>query len=146
MSTPRAQVPRGTLPGGVGLGEAGLVAAGGSIGTVARYGLDLVVGPAAGVPVDILAANVSGAFLLGLLIHLLAVHAGPSSRRRRLRLALGTGVLGGYTTYSLLATDVALLLLDGHLLTGLGYGLGSVVLGAVASWAGILTGRAVRTR
>ena len=47
---------------------AGLVAAGGSVGTLARLLVSHAVPRVGGVPVDILLANLSGAYLLGLLL------------------------------------------------------------------------------
>ncbi|MBD8705007.1 CrcB family protein, partial [Frigoribacterium sp. CFBP 13712] len=58
---------------------------------------------------------------------------------------IGTGVLGGFTTYSALAVDTATLLGDA-LPIAVAYGAGSVVLGAVASWAGITVGAVLHRR
>src|SRR5699024_11239433 len=56
-------------------------------------------------PVGTFLANISGAFLLGLLVESLSRRGADHGRRRDLRLLLGTGLLGGYTTYSALAND-----------------------------------------
>ncbi|PZP66844.1 MAG: hypothetical protein DI592_23690, partial [Stenotrophomonas maltophilia] len=56
-----------------------------------------------------------------------------AGRRRVLRLLLGTGVLGGFTTYSTLAESTAALFLDGHGLAGTGYALLTVLSGAIAT-------------
>lgn len=79
----------------------GWVALGGMVGTLARDQLESAYGaPAGAFPWVTLAINVSGAFLLGLLVQSLA-RLGPETRRRRAaRLCLGTGLLGGFTTYS----------------------------------------------
>ncbi|WP_240613452.1 fluoride efflux transporter FluC [Brachybacterium endophyticum] len=55
-----------------------------------------------------------------------------------MRLLLGIGFIGGYTTYSALATDTALLIGSGSAGTGVGYALGTVLLGGIATWTGIL--------
>jgi CrcB protein len=76
----------------------------------------------------------------------LASRGPDDGRRRRLRLLLGTGVLGGFTTYSALATETGLLLTDGRAGAALLYALGTVIVGALASWAGIGAGRALGRR
>lgn len=122
------------------------VAAGGTAGTLSRYLLHGQIGSVAGLPAGIFVINISGAFLLGVLIEAL-LRSGPDrDHRRDLRLLLGTGLLGGYTTYSLLATDIAQLLLDQRVAAGIGYGLGTIVAGGLASWAGIGVARAIRRR
>ncbi len=122
----------------------GLVAVGGAIGTGVRAALAAALPPGAGISWTILAINVVGAFCLGLLLEALA-HRGPDvGRRRGLRLFVGTGVLGGFTTYSTLADDTAQLLDAGRWAAGSGYALLSLVLGLAAVAAGV--GLAARLR
>jgi CrcB protein len=123
-----------------------LVFAGGTVGTALRELLAITVPPVAGVAVVIVGINIVGAFLLGLLLETLMRRGPDEGRRRHLRLLLGTGVLGGFTTYSALATDTALLLADDRLGTALLYALGSVIAGALASWVGIGAGAALHRR
>ncbi|PYF99021.1 camphor resistance protein CrcB [Georgenia satyanarayanai] len=114
------------------------VAAGGAAGAVARH---LLVG-AAGAHgwAATLAVNVVGAFLLGLLLERLARGGRDTGRRRRVRLLLGTGALGGFTTYSGIAVEV-LARLDAGQWAGAGaYGLGTVLAGLVACGAGVVVG------
>lgn len=125
---------------------AALVAAGGTIGTAARAVVSRAIPHLGGVPVGILAINLAGAYLLGLLLEVLSRLGPDTGRRRHLRLLLGTGVLGGFTTYSALAVDTAGLLDSSRILAGAGYALLTVAVGGLASWAGIVTGRAVRPR
>jgi CrcB protein len=118
----------------------GIVAAGGVLGTAIREGVTLLLPGGSAFPVVIFGINILGAFALGLLLELL-VRTGPDvGLRQRLRLLLGTGVLGGFTTYSALATDAARLLAEGQIATGLVYGILTVATGAVATWLGILLG------
>lgn len=131
---------------GPGLRGIGLVALGGTVGTLARYLLDALIEDTAGLPLGIFIINITGAFLLGVLIESLALGGPDRGRRRDLRLLLGTGLLGGYTTYSLLASDIAALLIGHHIAEALGYGLATVLLGSLASWTGILTARTRRAR
>ncbi|WP_058748746.1 fluoride efflux transporter FluC [Curtobacterium oceanosedimentum] len=124
----------------------GLVALGGAIGTGVRAALAAALPSVDGISWTILAINVVGAFCLGLLLESLA-HAGPDTgRRRALRLFVGTGVLGGFTTYSTLADDTARLLDVGRWGAGTGYALLSVVLGLVAAAAGAWIAGARRSR
>lgn len=118
-----------------------LVAIGGTLGTAARYLLSAAFPALAGVPVGIFVINLSGAFLLGVLLELLARRGPDIGLRRVARLFFGTGILGGYTTYSTLATDTALLLHDGRTAIALVYALGTVILGAGCTLLGIIVGR-----
>lgn len=127
-------------------GDLGCVAVGGAVGTLIRVVLDAAVGQPGGIPIGILVINVTGAFVLGMLLEGVLKDQGQSDRKRRLRLLLGTGVLGGYTTYSSLATGAAELIVEGRLLEGAGYGVVTLVAGGVASWLGILVGSTVRAR
>lgn len=125
----------------------GLVAAGGAVGSVARYGLSRAIGPSEGWPVATTVENLFGAFLLGLLLESLLRRGEEDERSRRLRLALGTGTLGGFTTYSTLAVEVERLAAGGRGGLAAAYGLVSVVLGALAALLGIVVGaRAVARR
>lgn len=123
-----------------------LVMAGGSVGTLIRFGLSRAL-PWAGVgwPWATFTANITGALLLGLLLGSLSV-IGDSSRRRAVQLTLGTGLLGGYTTYSTFAVET--MRLGGHsLLLAAVYGLVSVVSGFAAALAGTwLASRMVELR
>jgi CrcB protein len=114
-----------------------LVFAGGTIGTGLRQLLVLLVPPVHGVPVVIVGINLVGAFLLGLLLAALTRRGPDEGARLRVRLLLGTGVLGGFTTYSALATDTTVLLTGGAVGPALLYALGTVLIGALASWLGI---------
>jgi CrcB protein len=124
----------------------GLVALGGTLGTGAREALALSFPAAPGtLPVTILLINVTGSLLLGLLLESLLRRGPDEGPRRDLRLFVGTGVLGGFTTYSALAVDTGLLL-DGHAGVAIAYALGSVVAGALAAAGGIVLGGAFARR
>lgn len=115
----------------------GLAVIGGSLGTAAREAVGLVVADRAGIPVAILGINLLGAFCLGLLLSGLSRLGPDAGLRRTVRILVGTGFMGGFTTYSALATDTASLLGDDRIGAGLAYGLGTVVIGGLATWAGI---------
>ncbi|WP_307802225.1 fluoride efflux transporter FluC [Cellulomonas dongxiuzhuiae] len=120
-----------------------LVAAGGTLGVLVRALLTQPVAPG-GWPWRTFAINVLGSFVLGALLALL--QRGPDvGRRRAVRLGVGTGVLGGFTTYSTFALEVEQLLEAGHVVTGVAYALGSVVLGVAAAGVGIVAAGRVRS-
>lgn len=116
-----------------------LVAGGGAVGTLARYALSAGIPPLAGWPAAVFTINVGGAFLLGLLLAVLS--RGPDDgMRRRMRLLLGTGVLGGFTTYSTFAVGADGLFVAAHPWQGVLYAVATVVVGTAASLAGIALG------
>ena len=113
------------------------VAAGGALGSLARYGLNHALPSVGGWPVATLTENLLGAFLLGLLLEALGRAGAETPRRRWLRLTLGTGVLGGFTTYSALALETHGLLAEGRAGVALGYALLTVLGGTVTCLAGM---------
>jgi fluoride exporter len=127
-------------------GLALLVAAGGALGSLGRYGLALALPPQHGWPVGTLAANLTGAFLLGVLLETLGRRGPETPGVQRVRLALGTGVLGGYTTFSSLALETERLLAAGAVGTALGYAAVSLVAGVLCAAGGVAVVSAVAAR
>lgn len=84
--------------------------------------------------------NIAGAFLLGFLMALTVDRqiVSPS-----LRLFLGVGILGGFTTFSTLSYESIALIEQGLTLQGMGNMFGSAAVGMVAAAAGLIVGRAV---
>ncbi|HEU4331372.1 MAG TPA: CrcB family protein [Lapillicoccus sp.] len=115
----------------------GLVFVGGIAGTLARYAVGEVLAPWGAWPAATFCVNVVGAFLLGVLLEALGRRGPDVGVRLRLRLLLGTGFLGAFTTYSTLAVETSLLVRDGSAPVALGYAAGSVVVGFLASMFGI---------
>lgn len=124
----------------------GQVVLGGAVGTLLRYLLSLSIPAVNGVPLGIFVINVTGAFALGWLLEALSRGGPDEGGRRMARLLLGTGVLGGYTTYSTFAVDTDGLLLASQFGLSALYGLATVLVGAAASVAGIAVGAAVSRR
>ncbi|WFR66098.1 CrcB family protein [Curtobacterium flaccumfaciens] len=124
----------------------GVVAAGGTLGTAARAMISDALPAVNGVSWTIFGVNVIGAFLLGLLLEALADRGADEGLRRNTRLGLGTGFLGGFTTYSTLATGTAKLLIAHRLLAGTGYAVATVVAGAIATALGLVVAGGARPR
>lgn len=82
--------------------------------------------------------NVSGALVLGGLLETLSLLGPDQGWRRRVRLGVGTGVLGGYTTYSSFVVETVVLARGRNYVTAVGYDVGSLLLGFVAAYAGTL--------
>jgi CrcB protein len=114
------------------------VAVGGAAGASARYGISRAFPVSAGhFPTTTLAINLSGAFLLGALLEALLRRGAPD---HWLRMLVGVGVLGAFTTFSTLADESALLARDHHTATAVAYvaaslagGIAAVLLGLVAT-------------
>ena len=119
-----------------------LVALGGAAGSLARHGVERLLGTSDGLPVGTLTVNLVGAFVLGALLEWLATRGSDVGRRRAARLLVGTGFLGGFTTYSALAVEADILLRDGRVTLALVYVITTVVVGLLATLAGVLSARA----
>ena len=119
-----------------------LVASGGALGAMARYGLGLVVGrlaPGSTWPWATLTANAAGGLLMGLLAGWLALKAG--AQQESIRLFAAVGVLGGFTTFSAFSLETALMIERRELGLALAYALGSVVLAVGALFVGLIVAR-----
>lgn len=123
-------------------GEIALAAAGAGVGGGLRYALGTWMAERWGAtfPWHTFAINVSGSFLLGLLMALSIDRGavGPGWR-----LFLGVGVLGGYTTLSTLSYESVALIERGLTASGLFNVAGTAVAGLIAAWLGIMLGRAL---
>ena len=86
-----------------------LVFSGGAAGSLTRYVITAVTPGAWGQPAATFVINIVGAFALGWLLEALLRRPGDPDRQTRSRLLLGTGFLGGFTTYSALAVDSVVL-------------------------------------
>lgn len=113
-----------------------LVALGGAIGSVARYGVGFAGARVLGLafPWGTLAVNVIG----GLAIGLLSARLGPEQENARL--LLGVGVLGGFTTFSTFSLETVRLM-EHHPLQACLYAAVSLILSVGACWMGLMLGR-----
>jgi len=121
-----------------------MIAAGGALGSLARWQLSQLVPHRAGTfPWATFETNVSGCVVLGVLM-VFVVEVWPPSRY--VRPFLGVGVLGGFTTFSTYMLDVRGLLVAGDTTTAGSYLFGSLAAGLAGVWAGVTLARlAVRT-
>ena len=116
-----------------------LVFLGGVVGTGARYGLEEAYPHhGTGWPTGTFVANMLGAFALGLLLEALVRLGDDSGRRRSVRLLLGVGFCGAFTTYSTLALEVSLFVRDHAVGMAVLYATVTVLAGLVAVWLGIV--------
>lgn len=119
-----------------------LVGMGGFVGANARY----IVGgwldrySSTSFPYETLLINMSGSFLLSLFM---AVALGRFNLPAGYRLLFAIGFVGSYTTFSTLTYETLVLLEEGDFVYALGNLLGSLVLGVLAGYLGIVLGRLV---
>lgn len=121
--------------------EALLLGAAGGVGAVVRYVLDTAVsrrvkGP---LPFATIGINVTGSLLLGLIAG--AVLAGVADPA--LQAVLGTGFLGGYTTFSTASYQSVSLALSGRWAAAVVNGVGTLALCLAAALAGLALGGAL---
>ena len=120
----------------------GLVALGGALGTTVRWSLGTAFPvPPGAFPWTTFAINVVGSLLLGMLLESLARSGPDGGWRRWLRLGAGTGVMGGFTTYSTFMVESDLLIRGGHVGLAAAYVAGSVSAGVAAALVGVLAAR-----
>ena len=119
------------------------VAAGAAIGGVVRMLVTQAVVARAGAGFGWYATafiNVSGSFLIGVVIETAQTRAGAGPLWRAF---LATGVLGGYTTFSTFSYEAFSLFGGGFGLTAIAYVAGSVALGIAGAFGGVATARAL---
>ncbi|MEY9967935.1 CrcB protein [Streptacidiphilus sp. MAP12-16] len=116
-----------------------VIALGGGLGSVARYGLAQAwPTPAGGFPWATFSTNILGSLALGaLMVYVLEVW--PPSRYRRP--FIGVGVIGGFTTFSTYMAETRSLIAAGRLSVADAYALTSLIAGLAAVWTGIVLAR-----
>jgi CrcB protein len=121
-----------------------LVALGGGLGAMARYGLGAAAGrlaPQAAWPVGTSAVNLIGGLLMGLLAGWLGLRGGAQAEA--IRLLAAVGVLGGFTTFSAFSLETVLMIERRELALAAAYVLASVVLAVGAVFVGLFIARRV---
>lgn len=120
------------------------VALGGAIGALLRYqasrGITRLLGPqvVTAFPWATLAVNVVGSLVMGLLAGYLARQGQGGDQ---LRLFIGVGVLGGFTTFSSFSLELMMLIERGQPFQALTYALVSVLAGLTALYIGLIAMR-----
>ena len=114
---------------------------GGGFGAVLRWQLGRAMTGWLGVPLvtafpfATLAVNAAGSLAMGLLAGWLARHGGGGGEQ--LRLLLGVGLLGGFTTFSAFSLEMVMLLERGNYLFALLYGILSIAMGITGLMVGL---------
>jgi CrcB protein len=117
-----------------------LIAAGG-LGAVCRFVVDGVVRSRSGAafPLGTLVINISGSLVLGLVTGLTVAQLFPDA----VRLVVGTGFLGGYTTFSTASFETVRLVQERRLPAALLYGLGTLVATTAVAGLGLVIGLSI---
>ena len=122
----------------------GLVGLGGAVGGMLRYGLSTALPDEPGTfPWTTLGINLAGSFLLGFLV------AGIVGRRAAptwVRPALGTGLLGGFTTFSAVSHALDVLVTDGLVGAAALYLVGTLIGAVVGALLGLALGARLPVR
>ncbi|MBT2442804.1 CrcB family protein [Streptomyces sp. ISL-36] len=121
-----------------------VVALGGGMGAGARYGAGLLWPTAAGAfPWTTLWVNALGCAVIGVFM---VVISDVWAAHRLVRPFFGTGVLGGFTTFSTYAVDIQKLLVGGRPGTGLAYLAATLLAALVSVWLAVTAARRVLGR
>lgn len=114
------------------------IALAGGLGAVARFILDGVIRSRykTAIPLGTILINVSGSLLLGFLAGLVLGTGVPTE----LHLIVGTGFLGGYTTFSTANVETVRLIQSGRTGTAITNALGTMVMTVVSAAAGLSLG------
>jgi len=114
----------------------------GLVGIFARYGLNLlfIKQSPPGLPISTFLINLLGSFLIGV-VYVLGVERSAISNE--IRTALMVGLLGGFTTFSSLSLEAAVLIKNSQELLALTYVLASTVCGILLTFGGIFLTRSI---
>ncbi len=119
-----------------------MVGIGGFLGSVLRFWLGSFIGGRLGArfPYGTFVINVTGSFLIGMVLTVLATKAPWSPNWRYL---IPIGFIGGYTTFSTFEYETLRLFQDGQFFTAVLNVTLSVVVGFVGVWVGAVAGRVI---
>lgn len=120
------------------------IALGGALGALARYGLTRAAAGVLGAtfPWGTLMANLLGSFVLGVV----GARSEVAAVSPELRLAIGTGILAAFTTFSSMQWEALELVRHGQWKEAVLYLTGSLLLGFLSIWLGFQAGHTVLTR
>ena len=119
-----------------------MVGIGGFLGAIARFWLGGFISNRLGAkfPYGTFIINISGSYLIGLIVTVLAERSHWSANWRYL---IPIGFIGAYTTFSTFELETFQSLRDGEFLFASLNVLLSVVVGFIAVWLGVITGRSI---
>lgn len=123
------------------------IAVGGAAGSVMRYHagrmVHAVAGPANAFPWGTLAVNITGSLLMGVLIGWLSRAAVDAQAAEPLRLFIGVGLLGGFTTFSAFSAELVTMLHRGQTGMAATYVAASLLAGAAAVVIGLVAAQSI---
>jgi len=114
------------------------VGLGGLLGTLLRYTVGLLIPTISLFPLGTLCINWAGCIFLGWFF---TITVNKWTISPNVRLGIGTGVTGAFTTFSTFSVDTVTLLRDNHALLALVYVLSSILVGIFLVWIGFLLAR-----
>lgn len=119
-----------------------VIGVGGFLGSIARYWVGNYIGNRFGMrfPFGTVAINISGSFLIGLIVALIAHRAHWNANWSYL---IPIGFIGAYTTFSTFELETLRTFQEGEVLLAFLNVILSVALGFVAVWLGMITGRSI---
>jgi CrcB protein len=119
-----------------------MVGIGGAVGSVLRFWMGSYIGGRFGsrFPYGTFVVNISGAFLIGMVLTLLAEKADWSTNWLYL---VPIGFIGGFTTFSAFEYETFRLFQDGQIMSAALNVALSVIVGFVGVWAGAVAGRSI---
>jgi CrcB protein len=119
-----------------------IVGIGGALGSVLRFWVGSYIGGRLGsrFPYGTFVINVTGSFLIGMIVTIMAEKTEWSANWRYL---IPIGFIGGYTTFSAFEYETFRLFQDGQMLSAVLNVTLSVVVGFVGVWAGMAAGRSI---
>jgi CrcB protein len=124
------------------------VAVGGAAGAVLRYQIGRAVtnlaGPDNAFPWGTLAVNIAGSLAMGVLVGWLARGSASAQTAETMRLLIGVGLLGGFTTFSAFSAELVAMLHRGQAGLALGYAGASLVAGMAAMIIGLVAAQSMQ--
>jgi CrcB protein len=117
-----------------------MVGLGGFVGAIARFWVGVYIANRMGTrfPYGTFVINISGSFIIGLVITVLAERSSLSPNWRYL---IPIGFVGAYTTFSTFEFETLRTIQDGQLAIGMLNVFGSVIAGFIAVWLGVMTAK-----
>ncbi|WP_268912594.1 fluoride efflux transporter FluC [Lentilactobacillus sp. SPB1-3] len=111
-------------------------------GGMARLGIDTLL-PIAVFPVPTMLINLIGCFLLAFINATIAI---SQKFPAQLSLAMGTGMIGAFTTFSTFSLEIVKLIINHHLFVAAVYLIVSIVLGIIMAWLGDFIGKKITSQ